>query len=269
MRKEKMNRASDQSLGYRKGPIETDHPGAHPPQADPDPAELALAARYAPRILFDQNEPFLPLVVGYTIFRADGYSPSFPRCIGLTPVGRQPSTLAVEYAIWWDWDITHLYELEHIWTFVGAGGDVVHGEASWHGDFKGLGEWQEDGRTQLYDGTHPVAYAQPGKHAFTANVRTFHIMASHVRERCSVGAGAAGLLVTDIFKDVLTPFKTQDNDALVQAYLEAHAFEPAFEWNKVFEVTVGHLVPWHVLEEWIPRRVEYLLTCLRAGEHVA
>jgi hypothetical protein len=264
-----MKKTCDQSSGCFESPIEIDRPGAHSPQADPDPAELALAARYAPRILFDQNEPFLPLVVGYTIFRADGYSPSFPRCIGLTPVGRQPSAFAIEYAIWWDWDITHLYELEHVWTFVGTGGDVVHGEASWHGDFKGLGQWQDDGRTQLYDGTHPVAYAQPGKHAFTANVRTFHMMASHVRERCSVNAGAAGLLVTDIFKDVLSSFKTPDNDALAQAYLEARAFEPTFEWNKVFQVTVDHLVPWYVLEEWIPQRVGYLLTCLRAGEGAA
>ena len=35
-----------------------DHPGVHLPQAGNDPAELALAARYAPRIFFDQNEPF-------------------------------------------------------------------------------------------------------------------------------------------------------------------------------------------------------------------
>jgi hypothetical protein len=264
-----MKKTRDQSSGYFESPIEIGHPGAHLPQADQDPAELALAVRYAPRILFDQNEPFLPLVVGYTIFRADGYSPSFPRCIGLTPVSRQPSAFAIEYAIWWDWDITHLYELEHVWTFVGAGGDVVHGEASWHGDFKGLGQWQDDGRTQLYDGTHPVAYAQPGKHAFTADVRTFHMIASHVRERCSVSAGAAGLLVTDIFKDALSPFKTPDSDALVQAYLEVCAFEPAFEWNKVFQVNVDHLVPWYVLEEWIPQRVEYLLTCLGADEGAA
>jgi len=245
-----------------------DHPGARLPQADPDATELALAARYAPRILFDKNEPFFPLSAGYTIFRADGYSPSFPRCIGLTPVGRQPAALAIEYAIWWDWDITHLYELEHVWTFVGADGDVVHGEASWHGDFQGLRQWRVEESTLLHDGTHPVAYAQPGKHAFTANVRTFHIMASHVRDSCTERAGAAGMLVTDIFRDVLTPFKTRDNDALVQAYLKSRAFEPAFEWNRVFDVSSDHLVPWPALMAWIPQRIDYVLSRLRAGEEV-
>jgi hypothetical protein len=94
-------------------------------------------------------------------------------------------------------------------------------------------------------------------------------MADYVRERCSGSASTTGLLVTDIFEDVLTPLKTVDNDELVQAYLKSCAFEPAFEWNQVFDVTVDHLVPWHVLKAWIPQRVEYLLTCLRAGEQVA
>jgi putative hydrolase of the HAD superfamily len=246
-----------------------DHRGAHPPQPTKDPTELALAARYAPRIFLDQNEPFLPLVVGYTVFRADGYSPSFPRCIGLTPRGRQPAALAVEYAIWWDWDITHLYDLEHVWTFVGAGGDVVYSEGSWHGDFRGLRQWHDYGHTLLHDGTHPVAYAQPGKHGFAANVRMFHIIAGYVRECCNRDAGADGLLVTGIFEDTLAALKTQENDVLVQTYLKSRAFEPAFEWNRVFDITADFLIPWPMLSEWIPQRVDCLLTRLKADKDTA
>lgn len=246
-----------------------DHPGTRPPQANRDPAELALAACYAPRIFLDQEEPFLPLVVGYTIFRADGYSPSFPRCIGLTPRGRQPAALAIEYAIWWDWDITHLYELEHVWTFVGTEGDVVCSEASWHADFQGLRQWHNYGHTPLHDGTHPVAYAQPGKHGFTASVHMFQIIANYVRECCNEDAGADGLLVTGIFEDDLAALKTEENDALIQAYLKSRAFEPAFEWNKVFDVTADLLIPWPMLGGWIPQRIDYLLTRLKAGEGTA
>lgn len=252
-----------------KTPIAADHPGAYSPQVYENPAELALAARYAPRIFLDQNEPFLPLVVGYTIFRTDGYSPSFPRCIGLTPRGRQPAALAIEYAIWWDWDITHLYELEHIWTFVGAEGDVVYSEASWHGDFQGLRQWYDYDHTLLYDGTHPVAYAQPGKHGFTGNVRMFHIIASYVRECCNKDAGAEGLLVIAIFKDVLAALKTRENDALIQAHLKSCAFEPAFEWNRVFDVTADLFIPWPMQSEWIPQRIDYLLTRIKAGKDTA
>jgi putative hydrolase of the HAD superfamily len=243
------------------------HPGARPPKIDQDPAELALAARYAPRILFDRNEPFDPIAVGYTIFRNDDYSPSFPRCIGLLPRGRAPSALAIEYAIWWDWDITHLYELEHVWTFVESDGTVLHSEGSWHGDFHVLRQW--NGGTPLHNGTHPAAYAQPGKHAFAGNIRMFQLMQDYVRESCNERAGAAGVLLTGIFKEMIAPYKTKENDALVKAYLEPQAFEPLFKWDKRFDVTPEHLVPWPLLHQWIPERIDYVLSRLRAGEDIS
>ena len=92
--------------------------------------DRALAERHAPVIQFDKNEPFLPSVVGYTIFRQSAASPSFPRDIQL----RDRAQFVIEYAIWWDWDIQHLYELEHVWVYV-DGGEVVDIEASWHGKF--------------------------------------------------------------------------------------------------------------------------------------
>ncbi|GMR10274.1 MAG: hypothetical protein BMS9Abin28_1095 [Anaerolineae bacterium] len=65
--------------------------------------EHELALHYAPFIKFDQREPFLPLIAGYSVFRQSGLSPSFPRMIEAGP-GEQ----VVEYAIWWDWDIRSL-----------------------------------------------------------------------------------------------------------------------------------------------------------------
>ena len=53
-----------------------------PPLLDtsiPDRTDYELALRHAPRIRFDLREPFLPSVVGYTVFRQTGTSPSFPR----------------------------------------------------------------------------------------------------------------------------------------------------------------------------------------------
>ena len=50
-----------------------------------DRREYDLAMRHAPVILFDVREPFLPSVIGYTVFRQDGRSLSFPRDITLPP----------------------------------------------------------------------------------------------------------------------------------------------------------------------------------------
>ena len=109
-------------------------------------ADHALALRYAPKIRFDLNEPFTPAAVGYSVFRADGESLSFPREIKLAGDGG----MAIEYAIWWDWDIQHLYELEHIWVHVDGEGKLVAAEASWHGDFNPM--LDADGKMPLEDG---------------------------------------------------------------------------------------------------------------------
>ena len=70
-----------------------------------DESERALAVRYAPVLLFDAREPFLPLAAGYTLFRQSGPSPSFRQSfvVDLAPPDHPPARLAIEYAIWWDW----------------------------------------------------------------------------------------------------------------------------------------------------------------------
>ncbi len=95
-----------------------------------EPEAQAFAARYAPLVWFDATEPFLPLAAAYTIFRADAPSPSMERAVVLVTPEHPLATSAIEYAIWWDWDISHLYELEHVWVYLDDQGRVVGSEAS-------------------------------------------------------------------------------------------------------------------------------------------
>jgi hypothetical protein len=221
-----------------------------------------LAARYAPLIHFERQEPFLPLAVGYTIFTADGDSPSFPRRITLPGPDRALAALAIEYAIWWDWDIGHLYELEHTWTYVGADGQVVFAEASWHGEYTPA--VLPDGCVPLAPGSdHPVVYSQPGKHAFVPTAEALLAIKERTLESCGPRAGSGGLWVTPLFKGILDWRKTPEADALVAAYLQARAFIPAFVWDKEFLVTRDLLIPWPVLLEWIPMRMDWWLARLK------
>ena len=232
--------------------------GGHLPPVDQDPAALGLAERYAPLIFFDRREPFLPVVVGYAIFTADGYSPSFPRCIGLTPVGRKPAQLAIEYEIWWDWDISHLYELEHIWVYADED-EVVGVEGSWHG---GYFPWKP-GREVILAGEHPVLYSEPGKHAFLPKADWFEGYQEMVLRSCGPQAGRGGLLVASIFESELAPFKTAEADALIAEYLRHRAFEPTFVFDRPFTITRDMLIPWPALRDWIPKRVKWCLEQLR------
>lgn len=217
-----------------------------------DAAERALAARYAPLIQFDEQEPFLPLVAGYTIFRTDTDSPSFPRRINLHPTSQPPASLAIEYALWWDWDIGHLYELEHVWVFLDHDEQVVRAEASWHGAYHDMAV---DGVLRLAD-QRLMIFSEPGKHAFAPVTSWLEERSQRTRPSCGRLAGLGGVHVTPLFEGIITS-KTPLADRLVHTYLERHAFEPSYEFNKVFVLPQELLVPWPALFEWIPGRVAW------------
>lgn len=253
------------------------------PAAGPEtePGERALAARYAPRIHFDRLEPFLPTFVGYTIFRADAPSRSFPRRVTLRPQfpqiapddarriadlfpdGRLPAvpdiaaSAVIEYAIWWDWDIQHLYELEHAWSYIGADGQLLYAEASWHGSYFPM-LWQGDTPRQ---GDHPILYSQPGKHAFAPDPQLFTYSVREreaLRRACFFNAGSGGLLLKeDLFKGRIA--KDSIRDAIASAYLKQLAFDPSFEFTRTLQIDEPMLVPWSALDTWIPGRIDRVL----------
>ncbi|MBN1889831.1 MAG: hypothetical protein JW850_17680 [Thermoflexales bacterium] len=221
-----------------------------------DAGERALAARYAPAIRFDAREPFLPLAAGYTIFRHDASSPSFRQgyAVDLNPPDQAAASFAIEYAIWWDWDIGHLYELEHVWVFVDESGRVVRGEASWHG---GHHDMRHDGALAL-EGDHLVLYSEPGKHAFAPTPDWFRERRQRMkRAETRELAGIDGVLIAPYLEGKVkpAPLKTR----LAHTYLARRAFEPSSDFSQLFQFTPEMLVPWPALLTWMPLRVNSIL----------
>ncbi|MBO8141478.1 MAG: hypothetical protein H0Z37_04765 [Firmicutes bacterium] len=236
------------------GPMESGlESGATPlPDVVQDESERALAARFAPILMLDEREPFRPQAVGYRIFRQSGRSPSFPRDVSLNSNGDPQAAFAIEYAIWWDWDIEHLYELEHVWVYVDGGGRPVRVEASAHGEWRDM-RLGEPGGAVLED-THPVLYAEPGKHAMAAQPGDFERVREAVVRMCERLAGCGGVWVTPLFAGRLSA-KTPLADRLVHTYLEKRRFVPSFAFNRRFPIGSEQLVPWEALEAVIPDRV--------------
>ena len=85
-----------------------------------------LALKYAPILHFDRDETIPLQKVGYTVFREERSSDSFPR----RTVKPDFCGLVIEYALFWDYDIQHMYDLEHIWVWVSPNGRVTKAEAS-------------------------------------------------------------------------------------------------------------------------------------------
>jgi len=225
-----------------------------------DEGERALAALYAPILLFDSREPFEPIAAGYTLFRDDRVSPSSRYQVQLSRMGSAPAHLCIEYAIWWDWDIGHLYELEHVWVYVDEDGRVVRAEASWHG------EWHDmamDGILPL-EGDHLVLCSQPGKHALAATPDAFESVRREAAGRSETSdlAGIEGLLITDVLggRYAWTPLAS----TLARTHLQRHAFEPAWSFTRPFAFGPDVLVPWEALYAWIPDRLAVWLDILES-----
>lgn len=223
-------------------------------QSAPLDADGALARRYAPVIQFDVREPFVPSVVGYTIFRHDAPSASFPREIQLA----DNIAFAIEYAIWWDWDIQHLYELEHIWIYVEEDGSIAEAEASWHGRYHQMRD--ESGRLPTCEGRLAL-YSEPGKHAFAPAPGWLLQRKATTLASCGVRAGAMGLHVTPLFVGVILD-DTPLSNRLVHTWLERQQFEPGFAFNKSFDLRSAIFVRCAQLLDWIPARVSAWLACL-------
>ena len=213
-----------------------------------------LARRYAPIIQFDAREPFLPLAAGYTVFKQDGESPYFPCQIEPHKTGQPEAACAIKYAIWWDWDIQHLYELEHIWVYVDNRGQVVRGDASAHGGHQNMAI---DGRLNL-TGDRLTLFSEPGKHAFAPIAAWLENGKADTVSNCGAEAGTGGLCTPPVIEGYI--HSTAEDDRLIYAYLQTQAFTPSVEFSQIFEGLQDCLVPWSLLFKWIPSRVDWWIS---------
>ncbi len=224
---------------------------------DPD---LALVLRHAPIVWFDDAEPFLPQAVGYAVLREPGHSPTFERFLHLELPGGRRAAAVIEYALWTDWDIQHLYELEHVWAYVDDAGRLLHAEASWHGEWAPL---VEGGRLSAQD-ERPVAYAQPGKHAMAPDPRAFTSIDAYRLLVAQEGRPQrdSGLHIGPTMRGRLR--RTVRGDALARAYLNRHAFEPTFRFGRLWDARTAPFEPAAALMDGIPARIRTVLRRLAA-----
>ncbi len=210
-----------------------------------DEAARDFVYHYAPIILFDEREPFLPLAGGYTVFTEDGPSASFRRDVAL-----RGADAAIEYAIWWDWDIEHLYELEHVWVYV-KDDEVMRVEASWHGKMHDM----LSGPHEPVRGTHPVVYSQPGKHAFAAMPDWYDEFKAWAPRQSQTNrlAGAGGVLAPAMFGGKISECPLYNT--LVRTYMQRMCFDASWSFTNEFSFNREQMVPWKTLFEWIPSRV--------------
>ncbi|MEK8132803.1 hypothetical protein WMW72_33475 [Paenibacillus filicis] len=210
---------------------------------------LQLAELYAPTMYLDEHEPFKPIRVGISYLEEKGPSPSFARQLNFEP---EQVKGVLEYAVYWDYDIQHLYDLEHVWVNIGHQGEVVRCEASFHGKYF-LGLLPD--RSNLEQETHVKLLVQAGKHAFSPIPELFQLhpdVPAFTDERAGVG----GVLVPDMFTGSFAADERLNE--LAEQHLRTFRFQAANRYWK-YEWPDGIFVTWQQLKHEIPVRMNELL----------
>ncbi|MCT7378196.1 HAD family hydrolase [Chelativorans salis] len=231
-----------------KGELEELDAGAHG-------ADHAIARAHTPLLMLDQAEPYPPLAMGYTIFREPGQSPSSK--FQVRPLGGP----AIEYAVWYDWDIQHMYDLEHVWVYLDEIGKVIRVEASRHG--KRL-EMTIDGGLCRMQGSRPVLYAEAGKHAHWVDPAEMKEKTGRLLSAlCNELSAWEGVHLGNVFATSGRITPTAFDHRLAKLKMKADAFEPSFAFTGNSDQGQGvSLVPWGILERWIPARIASLIVRL-------
>lgn len=214
------------------------------------PAADLLAAAHRPILRCCASEPYRPGRLGW--FVATGATRSPSSSFDLVPRG----AAVIEYAVWCDWDIGHLYDLEHVWVHVDDAGEVVAVEGSQHGrrvDLAGCAV--ENGR--------PVVCLEPGKHAVWSSPDEMAPEFARIAAQCGPFAGIDGVHVDNPFGERGQIAATRLDHRLARLKLRRDAFVPAFDFSQPVPADTLPLVEWAELSAWIPGRVRSLIAGLR------
>lgn len=209
-----------------------------------------IAAQYMPELMLDENDPFAIGAVGYTVFRETKQSGSFPKRI--IKADWEKTECVIEYAVWFDYDIQHLYELEHIWVYVDKKGRTIWVEGSFHGKY--LNEVRiSDGMPALGKNGRVRVWMQPGKHAVLPDPALVKLVPGWY-ESCKSLAGVDGLAVPEIFRGGLPVLDKKMQEEVCRYIRKYYAFEPSMKFKKAF-IDESMLMPWERLRESIPDRL--------------
>ncbi|WP_319568027.1 HAD family hydrolase [Cohaesibacter marisflavi] len=222
-----------------------------------DAATALLARQLAPILLCDKLEPFEPAVVGISHLKRGETSPSFKH---MNPFTRAPNrTFSIlEYAIWWNGDIQHLYELDHVWIYLNENNTPIHITASAHGEMIDISQsnWQ-DRQIRLF--------CEPGKHALAPTSAEIIAKQDWLNDVCTNPDKIIGFEIPAEFTDHMS-FLSPYDDFLAHDFLRKKCFTPSYSFEKSFDLSKVPFVSWGELEILIPRLLRDQTELLRKNK---
>ena len=209
-----------------------------------DAATALLARQLAPILLCDKYEPFEPAVVGISHLKRGETSPSFHHLNPFTKAPNRTFTI-LEYAIWWNGDIQHLYELDHVWIYLNENNSPIHITASAHGEMIDISQtnWQ-DRQIRLF--------CEPGKHALAPTSAEIIDKREWLDDVCSNPDTIMGFEIPAEFSDHMSFLSPYDR-FLACDFLRRKCFKPSYSFEKSFDLSKVPFMSWNELQSLIPR----------------
>lgn len=163
----------------------------------------------------------------------------------------------IEYAIYYDSDIVHVYDLEHIWIYLDENDEILGVKGSRHGVI--VTAYSGPNKIRYFNG-HPLIYATPGKHSNIVNLKQLNRRI--LTRACAKMAGSKGIYDVQFFDDEIREhFEKIDpgKEFIAAKYLKKYAFEPTFRFNRYIIPERDLLISWDELMHWIPERLTWFV----------
>jgi len=217
-----------------------------------------------PILYYDTNETLLPLKIGYTLYSAKEFcdyftSNTFSRTLffmkELTGLNEDTAHI-IEYSLWYDCDIEHLWELEHLWIYLDKKLNTIKLEGSRHANIVELD-------------IDKKIYIEPGKHGHfqgpvTPRLKALstHICTHPGNNKLDFGVIKAPDFAE--FRDTLEKtHRSRDLQNKAQEYITKYRFTPSFTFDKKFAPPNSMLLPWKTFKEYVENYLKNQLATLR------
>lgn len=205
------------------------------------------ALSFAPILLLDRAEPFRPVRIGVTAFDEAAQSPSSKFQISLK------GDVCYEFAIFWDYDIGHVFDLEHIWVHV-QNDAVIAVEATFHGSRQDIDLSLQGGR--------PRVWCEAGKHAHFRNVTQRDAMKEATRFMCGKQAGFEGVHTGNRFAESFGEI-TEHDHRIAKLFLERLQFTPVGGRELECDLADVPAMDWADMPNFITERMKRNIAKLR------
>ncbi|MHA1341078.1 MAG: hypothetical protein ACTSRZ_14005 [Promethearchaeota archaeon] len=163
---------------------------------------------------------------------------------------KQKAYKVIEYAIYYDSDIVHVYDLEHIWVYLDRDNQLIGLKGTRHGVI--VTQYGSPNEIKYHKG-HPIIYVTPGKHSNIINPSQLNQRTLNLA--CYKKAGTGGIYNVQFFnKEIWKKIKPYDpgKEYIAEVYRRKFAFKPSFKMTKFMIPKRSMMTSWYSLMNEIP-----------------